>query len=559
MKRNKTAPVPFFGGQTASAAEKTPQTVPPETKKSRRPPKRPVFSLHWKLFFFMLLFTGAILALLWLSQVVFLDRIYQEIKIGEIEKTAGVIAGNADSEDGLALACQLAESGKFCLCVYDLNDGLLLASEDALENCTIHQILTRKTADGGLLPIPDHILQLAVAAESAGGSIFYRVTGERSIEWQDRFPHMQKEEDKEITLTPGAQLEDKESATSIIYIILTEGKDGHRVAVFLNALISPVNATVETLYTLLKVISVILIALAFLLSLFLSRVISRPIRKLTEGARILATGSYDVQFQGSGYREVAQLGDTLNYAAGELSKVDSLRRELIANVSHDLRTPLTLISGYAEMMRDIPGETKPENLQIIIDESDRLKTLVNDILDLSKLQAGSGELEKSEFDLTSAVESELCRYNKLRDREGYSIRFRYDALVTVSADRRRIMQVVYNLVNNAVNYTGADKTVLVRQTVENGAVRISVSDTGEGIDPAQLPLIFDRYYRERCTHRRAPIGTGLGLSIVKEIVTAHGGRYGVQSQVGKGSCFWFELPFLSVKMPESPDAPDVPD
>lgn len=180
-------------------------------------------------------------------------------------------------------------------------------------------------------------------------------------------------------------------------------------------------------------------------------------------------------------------------------------------------------------------------------------------MDLSKLQAGSGELEKSEFDLTSAVESELCRYNKLRDREGYSIRFRYDALVTVSADRRRIMQVVYNLVNNAVNYTGADKTVLVRQTVENGAVRISVSDTGEGIDPAQLPLIFDRYYRERCTHRRAPIGTGLGLSIVKEIVTAHGGRYGVQSQVGKGSCFWFELPFLSVKMPESPDAPDVPD
>ncbi len=504
-----------------------------------RAAKRPFFGLAWKIFLALLLFTAIILALLWLTQVVFFDRIYQEIKIGQIEKTASRIAASTGEEEELAEAASLARREQFCLVVYDLSSDELLLSEDALEGCTLHQILTRKIPGGALVPIRENILSLASAAREAGGGIFYRVTGDNRAGWQDRFPFLpwDGEGDHEVTLTPGTELA-REDETSIIYVALSGS-----TAVFLNAIISPVAATVETMLTLLRGISLLVLLLALLLALVLSRSIARPIEHLTAGAEVLATGDTSVRFPGGGYREVAKLGDTLNYAACELGKVDSLRRDLIANVSHDLRTPLTLISGYAEMMRDLPGESTPENLQIIIDESSRLKELVSDILDLSRLQAGGDEPECAPFDLTSAIESELCRYNKLRDREGYTIRFLYRELVTVNADRRRVMQVVYNLVNNAVNYTGEDKTVTVSQSLspDGARVRISVTDTGEGIPEDALPHIFERYYREKTPHRRAPIGTGLGLAIVKEIVTAHGGQYGVVSS-DKGSTFWFELP-----------------
>ena len=136
------------------------------------------------------------------------------------------------------------------------------------------------------------------------------------------------------------------------------------------------------------------------------------------------------------------MGATLNYAAKELSKVETLRRDLIANVSHDLRTPLTMITGYSEVMRDLPGENTPENVQVIIDEANRLTTLVNDMLDLSKMQSGAQKLSPSFFDLTESVRDILGRYNKLTD---YDIRFTADRDVTVYADELKISQVVYNL------------------------------------------------------------------------------------------------------------------
>lgn len=141
-----------------------------------------------------------------------------------------------------------------------------------------------------------------------------------------------------------------------------------------------------------------------------------------------------------------ELAATLNYAAAELSKVEDLRRELIANVSHDLRTPLTMISGYAEVMRDIPGENTPENVQIVIDEANRLTGIVNDLLDLSKLQAGALTLTVSEFNLTEDIRNTLHRYDKLAD---FSFPFTYDRTVYVCADQLKISQVLYNLVNNA--------------------------------------------------------------------------------------------------------------
>ena len=218
--------------------------------------------------------------------------------------------------------------------------------------------------------------------------------------------------------------------------------------------------------------------------------------------------------------------------------MEGLRKELLANVSHDLRTPLTMIQGYAEVMRDLPGENTPENVQIIIEETERLTSLVNDLLDLSRLESGAITLERTRFDLTQSIRAILRRYDKLAS---YSFPFEAEEDVFVTADELKISQVVYNLVNNAITYAGEDKTVTLRQTVENGKVRISVSDTGEGIPQDKLKDIWERYYKVDKEHKRAQVGTGLGLSIVKNILELHGGAYGVESEEGKGSTFWFEL------------------
>ena len=315
----------------------------------------------------------------------------------------------------------------------------------------------------------------------------------------------------------------------------------------LNSVVSPVGATVRTLNFLLIAVSVVMIGLALLLAVLISRKISMPIIDINNSAKALAEGKYDVRFAGGSYREISELSDTLNYAATELSKVDGLRRELIANTSHDLRTPLTMITGYAEIMRDLPGENTPENAQVIIDESKRLTSLVNDMLDISKLESGNQKIQPEEFNLTETLEAGMERYNQFRTRDGYHIDFISPESVTVYTDKSKFLQAFYNIVNNAITYTGADKRVVVRQDVyaaQDGKkwVRVSVTDTGEGIPEDKLALIWDRYYKIDSAHKRAAQGTGLGLSIVNRIMTLLGGKCGVESRIGVGSTFFIEIP-----------------
>lgn len=476
-------------------------------KEERRAP-----GVQWKVFGGFAVFTAVILVLLWVFQVVFLDTFYKAIKVNEIKTAAQDVCGRIDSVSLQDELQRIALNNQICIIICD-GQGSRLYSENAVPNCIIHRLNSWDLA------------------------MVYTLTAQNGGSYFERFP----QEVRQTILLPGGRETitfAEESPEVMIYAQLVTRADGKQLLVLLNSMISPVGATVETLRIQLLTVTAIMLLLGLLLAFVLARKIGRPIESLNSAAKALASGDYGVNFEGEGYREVHELSDTLNYAARELSKTEQLQRDLVANISHDLRTPLTLITGYAEVMRDLPGENTPENVQIIIDEATRMTTLVNDVLDLSKLQAGVVQLERSVFNLTESVRGILLRYSKLTD---YHIAFYAERDVFVDADELKISQVVYNLVNNALTYTGPDKSVILRQTESDGKVRVSVTDTGEGIPSDKLNDIWERYYKVDKAHKRAQVGTGLGLSIVKMILDMHGGEYGVQSREGAGSTFWFEL------------------
>ena len=216
----------------------------------------------------------------------------------------------------------------------------------------------------------------------------------------------------------------------------------------------------------------------------------------------------------------------------------------MANVSHDLKTPLTMIKAYAEMIRDITLDNKEktkENLNVIIDETDRLNILVNDILELSKLQNNQDNLNIEKFDIVELINDILKRYQIIKETENYNLVLESPSSIIVKADKKRISQVIYNLINNAINYTGDDLTVTIRITENAKDCKIEIIDTGKGIDEKDLTNIWNRYYKKEKNHKRNVVGTGLGLSIVKNILEQHHFKYGVNSIKDKGTTFYFQV------------------
>ena len=540
--------------------------------------KHEKISIKWKIFFYLLVFTGILLMVLWLVQICYLDKFYKKIKSQEaLELTSEVIAVlQSDSQNIEEQIDALAAQNNMIVFVTD-TDGNTIYSAEYIPNsrlCEMPQEMIQKLYEdarsrGGSTKLefegdigkndfqnPQDVMSPDAADATGAENTLDAADGTRAgaenapdaaadAAGAENAPDAADGAEQEAVGMPVEngfmQNHGQERIESVIYVNVVS-IDGSERILFVNAQLTPVDATVNTLRAELVWITVIMIVLSLGIALLISRKVSRSLISLNASAKEMAGGNFDVHFDGTDYREVAELSDTLNMTARELGKSERLRRELIANVSHDLRTPLTMIIAYAEVMRDLPGENSPENVQVVIDEAERLTNLVNDMLDISKLQAGVLEKNATIYNLTESIQSVFARYNKLKEQDGYKIDFSYDQMVMVEADEYKIFQVIYNLVNNAINYTGDDKQIWVRQIVrEDGYVRIEVTDSGEGIAPEALPYVWDRYYKVDKTHKRAVMGTGLGLSIVKNILELHDARYGVESEVGKGSTFWFEL------------------
>ena len=479
-----------------------------------------MLGIKWNLFLSFIVFSTVMMVLLWLFQIVLLDDFYRQIKTRALRRSTETVVSNLDNDNLSTLIGWIRQEEDVSIRILDTK-GLTLVSSEALFGDNLHR-----------LPA-DELAKLRQKALAAGGS--YSEVFARDNMTEDS----RTKETSFIGRQPPRDEEDPETILSVRTATLANGTD---VTILASTLLTPVNSTVSTLRTQLLIITLIMLILSLLLAIFISRRIARPIVRISDRSKELSRGNFDVRFEPSGYREIAELADTLNQAAKDLNQVETLRRELIANVSHDLRTPLTMIGGFAEVMRDLPGENSQENAQVIIDESRRLTGLVNDLLELSKMQADQQALEKTRYNLTESIRSILGRYSKLVEQDGYDLSLQAARDITVLADEHRIEQVLYNLINNAIAFAGQDKRITVRQTVSEGWVKVSVIDQGAGIPAEQLPHIWERYYKGEKNRQRDVVGTGLGLSIVKGILDKHQAEYGVESAPGQGSTFWFSLP-----------------
>lgn len=494
---------------------------------------RKFIPLHFKLLWYFLLFGLIILIVLWVFNAFFLETFYTATKSAQVEKNASIISKSIEENKNVQGTIEsVASYNSFNVYLYDttsLFTQQYFCNYDSpqtslnFEYHDVYSFYNQALENGGKY--------MAVTSSLSGDlerSRFERIFNRFST-----------------SDTPQTQIiikNNTDKVKNMLYAHIISLQDGSECMLIVTSSLTPLSNTIEIIKDQLIVVSIVFVLLALIFSLFASRRIARPISRTNNSAKELAKKNYDVQFDATGYLEVEELNDTLEYAKNELAATERLQKELIANISHDLRTPLTMITGYGEVIRDLPGENTPENIQVIIDEATRLSSLVNDLLDLSKLQSGSVKPQKTRFCLTDSIKGIFVRYSKLKEQDGYNIEFKCDEDVYVSADELRISQVIYNLVNNAINYAGDDKTVIVTQIIKDDKVCIEVADHGEGISAENLQYIWDRYYKVDKEHKRGVIGTGLGLSIVKGILDSHNARYGVRSTLGKGSTFWFELP-----------------
>lgn len=444
----------------------------------------------------MALFSIAILSFLWFLQVVFLDTYYENYKSKQLLNTLSEIKNHYDN-DSLDL---IAHDSGVCIQITDTN-GITYSSSMYNRGCIIKSFENNEY-------IKDFI-------KSEKNFKAYKI------------------------INP--QFNNK----TIMYALKLQVG----IYAFVSASLEPLDSTTTILTSQLVYITFLVLALSFLIAYFISKRLSKPIIEINRNARELAKGNFDVQFSETfDIEEIDELAKTLNHTKNELSKTENLRREILANISHDLKTPLTMIKAYAEMLRDLQVDAlkQTESLNVIIDETDRLNVLVNDILEVSKLQAKTNQLEYQEFDVLEFIEGILRKY-AIYEQNDYIIQLEKAFSCMVYADRKRMEQVLHNLINNAINYTGEDKKVFIRMYDEKEFVKVEVIDTGKGIKKEEMAYIWDKYYKIDRTYSRTHIGTGLGLSIVKNILTLHQVPFGVKSTENKGTTFYFFIKKASKK------------
>lgn len=451
-------------------------------------------SMNFKTLGYLVVFSISLLFVLWIFQIIFLNYFYEKYQIKNTSKIANTI-NQLDFEDINSVSEKLAYKNNVCIQIETIF-GLTENYNVMMNGCALNNNKYISFYKNKILNSSSSLKAIKIV-------------------------------DKNF------------EAKGILYGIKKENYN-----VYIYSPIEEINSTSIILKNQLIYIIIGVMLIAVIISYFLSKKITEPISKITKKAKELGNGNYNLCIEKSDIKEIDELVSTLNEVGLELSKTDELRRDLMANVSHDLKTPLTMIKAYAEMVKDISykdDRKREEHLNIIIDETDRLTILVNDILEMSREEANADYLKIEEYDLVQEINDIIKRYSIIKETENYNIVCQMPKMAMVHADKSKINQVVYNLINNAINYTGDDKTVTIRLTEEEKDYLVEIIDTGKGISTKEIKYIWDRYYKQEKNHKRNVVGSGVGLSIVKTILIRHNFEYGVTSKKNKGTTFYFKI------------------
>ncbi|MGN0589033.1 MAG: sensor histidine kinase [Ruminiclostridium sp.] len=463
-------------------------------------------SIKFRVWYVLLGFTIIILAFLYSSQVLLMPVIYEYMKTQECISTAFEIKNTWINGDMGALKSIVDESA------VQKQMGILINFPSSVT--------------GGL--------PLTYSNDATGSS----ASIDRRVRVSDELISQLKNSRTGMLFFP------VEDDTKDSFMLATYVSDNDKILgyIFIYSYLEPTGTTTQILTNIFLTSAGLIIILSFIVSFFISERIAEPIVKISKSADKLITGEFNMNFSAHEFSEIRQLKSNLNMASYEISRTETLRKDLLANVSHDLRTPLTMIKAYAEMIRDLSGDNKEKrekHLQVIIDETDRLTLLVSDILNLSRLQSGIIEMNKQIINFSDNLHEIANRFSMLDETR---IELDIEDNIYISADEKQLGQAVYNLIINAINYSGVDTVTVRLHTIKGGKVRFEVSDKGVGIAADQLPYIWERYYKVNRSenYKRTVKGTGLGLSIVKSVFEGHGFQYGVESEEGQGTTFWFE-------------------
>ncbi len=490
-------------------------------------------SIRRKLTFFVVSVCVMLIVLFWVFGVQLLEPAYNASIRAELVRTVDVFATslNAAGADGVALVGEYETSvgtarGLSQECVDYLNENLTTAHVRTDNLC-----IEIFDSDYRTVFLQDNLPSQCILHRSN------TVLGQPVWQTSEALHTLQAE-----ALTDGTVSYQTQSQ-----MVMGRTVASGSMGILISANLESVPQAVSVLRKLMFFISMLLIVIAMCAAYIFSYWFTRPLTKLSTAAKELGKGNYDVRLKEVGNDEITDLMHDFNYMAREVKRSSELQRDILANVSHDLRTPLTLIKGYAETVRDLTGDDpakRTEQLNVIVDESDRLSSLVGSVMELSRVQSGSEKPKPVLFDLAQFCDETKDRYDDVSAKNGYTFEYVGEDGCMVEADPQLVGRALHNLIGNALSHIGDDGYIglFVRKT-GHGTARVEVRDHGPGISEKDLPHLFDRYYRSRADSGKP--GTGLGLSITKAIFAASGFTYGVESKVGAGATFWFEAPLYT--------------
>lgn len=444
----------------------------------------------------LVVFIGLMLALILFLQTTFLDGTYKNNKIAYLKDTAAQIDEGIQNDDILSVLEDISFSNEVCVRV--ITDAVGFTTYQDASSCALGKLSSKQ------------LNKIATTTFDNGGEALF----------------------------------DSNSSNiknAYIYSKLSKVND-ENVLIMLSTSIVPLQSTIDTMYDQFNIIIIVVVIATILLALCLSSLIVKPIKKIEMEATNLPSGKYDHKLVKTDAREIENLNNTLARANEEIIKADVARKELIGNVSHDLRTPLTMIVGYGEMIRDFPEENNAENINVIINEAKRLSTLVDDLLDLSKVESGKIEFHNKDIKISDLLESVYDQFEPYCKANNTELVLSVEDDVVVNVDDNRLKQVLHNFMSNALNYNDAkDTKIIIGEEKVDGAYRIYVYDNGSGVKEEDKDKIWNRYYKVDKEHKRSHIGSGIGLSLCKDILDKMGYKYGVDSVYKEYSKFYFDI------------------